>query len=221
VRLFIDSANLEEIRQAMELGLLDGVTTNPTLIASERGEQLPRDLKRHYKERVAEICRLCPGPVSAQTVGTAADDMVREAEAFAELAENIVVKLACTFEGLRAVRACGERGIATHVTGCFTASQALLAAKAGADYVSPFVGRLDDLSGDGMGLVREIVTIYENYNFETEILVASVHHPRHVLESALIGADIATAPLPVLKQLIEHPLTDKAIALFLRDWEGR
>lgn len=223
MQLFIDSADLDEIREGVELGLVDGVTTNPSLIRKERvrGAALaPQELKAHYARQLTEICRICPGPVSAETVGETAAEMLREAEAFAALAENIVVKLVLTFEGLKAVRECRERGIRTNVTTCFSASQALLAARAGADYISPFVGRIDDVSGDGMGLIREIATIYDNYDFETEILVASARHPRHVLEAALIGADITTAPLNVLKQLISHPLTDKGIASFLDDWRG-
>lgn len=220
MRLFADTADLDEIREGMELGIVDGVTTNPSLIARERGERPPPDLRRHYRDRLAEICRICPGPVSAETVGATAAEMVREAAAFAQIADNIVVKLVLTPEGLKAVRECVVRGIATNVTLCFSPVQALLAARAGADYVSPFVGRVDDVGGDGMGLVREIATIYENYNFETEILVASVRHPRHVLEAALTGADAATAPFPVLKQLYEHPLTERGITGFLKDWHG-
>jgi transaldolase len=224
MQLFIDSADLDEIREAVDLGLADGVTTNPSLIRQERPSDAPvspQDLKAHYKRQLSEICRVCPGPVSAETVGETAEEMLREAQEFAELAENIVVKIVLTLEGLKAVRACRERGIRTNVTTCFSASQALLVARAGADYVSPFVGRIDDVSGDGMGVIREIATIYENYGFETEILVASARHPRHVLEAALIGADVTTAPLKVLKQLIAHPLTDKGIAAFLKDWQGK
>jgi transaldolase len=224
MRLFVDTANLDEIREGMDLGIVDGVTTNPSLIAKERreaGAHDPRELKAHYKRQLAEVCRICPGPISAETVGATADEMLREAEDFAAIAENIVVKLVLTFEGLKAVRLCSERGIATNVTVCFSATQALLAARAGATYISPFVGRIDDVSGDGMGLIREIATIYDNYDFETEILVASARHPRHVLEAALIGADVTTAPLKVLKQLVSHPLTDKGIEAFLRDWQGK
>lgn len=220
MQLFVDTANLDEIREGVELGLVDGVTTNPSLFAKERGSG-GGDAKRQYSERLAEICRICSGPISAETVGETAEEMMREAEAFAAIAENIVVKLVLTPQGLKAVRACAERGIQTNVTVCFTATQALLAARAGATYVSPFVGRLDDVSGDGMGVVREIATIYDNYAFETRILVASARHPRHVLEAALIGADVTTAPLKVLKQLYDHPLTEKGITAFLRDWKGR
>ncbi|HEY7530708.1 MAG TPA: fructose-6-phosphate aldolase [Gemmatimonadota bacterium] len=220
MKLFADTANLDEIREGVELGLVEGVTTNPTLIARERGGGAAGDPVRHYRERLAEICRICDGPVSAETVGGTAEEMLREAEAFAAIAENVVAKVVLTPEGLKAVRACAERGIRTNVTLCFSATQALLAARAGADYVSPFVGRIDDASGDGMELVRDIATIYENYGFETRILVASVRHPRHVLEAALIGADAATAPYTVLKQLVRHPLTDAGIAAFLRDWKG-
>ena len=221
MRLFLDSANLDEIREGLELGLVDGVTTNPSLIAGERGEGSPREQERHWKERIGEICRICSGPVSAPAVGTTAAEILRQAEDLAGLAENVVIKLALTFEGLKAIRGCAERGIATHATLCFTATQALLAARAGADYVSPFVGRCEDVSGDGLGLLRDIVAIYENYNFETEIVVASARHPRHVLEAALIGADVTTAPLQVLKQLALHPLTDTGVAAFLKDWEAR
>jgi transaldolase len=223
MQLFIDSADLDEIREGVDLGIVDGVTTNPSLIRQERPADAPlspKDLKEHYKRQLTDICRICPGPVSAETVGMTADEMLREAEEFAELAENIVVKIVLTFEGLKAVRACRERGIRTNVTTCFSATQALLVARAGADYVSPFVGRIDDVSGDGMGLIREIATIYDNYGFETEILVASARHPRHVLEAALIGADVTTAPFKVLKQLVAHPLTEKGIAAFLKDWQG-
>ena len=220
MRLFIDTASLDEIREGVDLGLVDGVTTNPSLIAKERGDDASGGGKAHYKDQLAEICRICPGPVSAETVGTTAAEMVREAEEFAEIAENIVVKMVLTFAGLNAVRECAGRGIRTNVTLCFTPLQAMLAARAGADYISPFVGRIDDVGGDGMGVVREIATIYENYNFDTEILVASVRHPRHVLEAALIGADVATAPFKILKQLIQHPLTDKGIASFIKDWKG-
>ena len=218
MKLFVDTADLDEIREGVALGLVDGVTTNPTLIARERGGAPAGDPVRHYRERLAEICRICDGPVTAETVGTTAEEMVGEAEAFAAIAENIVVKVVLTLEGLKAVRTCAERGIRTNVTLCFSATQALLAARAGADYVSPFVGRIDDASGDGMEVVRDIATIYENYGFETEILVASVRHPRHVLEAALIGADVTTAPWSVLEQLARHPLTDAGIAAFLRDW---
>jgi transaldolase len=221
MQLFIDSADLDEIREGVELGVVDGVTTNPTLIAQERAGEAPgslRERKEHYMRQLREICGICPGPISAETVGETAGEMLREAEEFAALADNIVVKLVLTFEGLKAVRACRERGIRTNVTTCFSATQALLAGRAGADYISPFIGRIDAVSGDGMGLVRDIVAIYENYGFDTRVLVASVRHPRHVLEAALIGADVATAPLKVLKQLVEHPLTEKGIASFLEDW---
>ncbi|MBA2565075.1 MAG: fructose-6-phosphate aldolase [Gemmatimonadetes bacterium] len=220
MQLFLDSASLKDVREGMGLGLVDGVTTNPSLIAKERDASRPADARRHYRERLKEICALCPGPISAETVGTTATEMMREAEEYAAIAENIVVKVVLTAEGLRAVRECAARGIRTNVTLCFSATQALLAARAGADYVSPFVGRVDDVSGDGMALIRDIATIFENYNFATHILVASVRHPRHVLEAALIGADVATAPLAILKQLLAHPLTDKGVAAFLKDWEG-
>lgn len=212
MKLFLDSADLTEIRRAAEAGLIDGLTTNPSLLAKAVGEDsTPREV-------LAEICRVVDGPVSAEVVATAAADMVREGRELAKLADNIVVKLPLTEDGLRACREFHSEGIKTNVTLCFSPSQALLAAKAGATFVSPFVGRLDDISTEGMDLIRQIVQIYENYDFRTEVLVASVRHPQHVVEAALIGADAATMPAKVLHQLLKHPLTDKGLDAFLADW---
>lgn len=212
MKLFLDSADLTEIRRAAEAGLIDGLTTNPSLLAKAVGEDsTPREV-------LAEICRVVDGPVSAEVVATAAADMVREGRELAKLADNIVVKLPLTEDGLCACREFHSEGIKTNVTLCFSPSQALLAAKAGATFVSPFVGRLDDISAEGMDLIRQIVQIYENYDFRTEVLVASVRHPQHVVEAALIGADAATMPAKVLHQLLKHPLTDKGLDAFLADW---
>jgi len=212
MKLFLDSADLTEIRRAAEAGLIDGLTTNPSLLAKAVGEDsTPREV-------LAEICRVVDGPVSAEVVATAAADMVREGRELAKLADNIVVKLPLTEDGLRACREFHSEGIKTNVTLCFSPSQALLAAKAGATFVSPFVGRLDDISAEGMDLIRQIVQIYENYDFRTEVLVASVRHPQHVVEAALIGAHVATMPAKVIDQLLHHPLTDKGLDAFLADW---
>ncbi|MBW1721901.1 MAG: fructose-6-phosphate aldolase [Deltaproteobacteria bacterium] len=209
MKFFIDTANIEEIKKANEMGLLDGVTTNPSLVAREG---------RDFKELIQEICSIVDGPVNAEVVSTDAEGMVREARDLAALAENIVVKIPLIKEGLRAVKTLSEDGIRTNVTLCFSPIQALMAAKAGASYISPFIGRLDDVSQRGMSLVEQIVTIYENYGYETEVLVASVRNPVHVLEAALIGADIATIPFKVMEQLINHPLTDIGLEKFLADW---
>ncbi|AAC06476.1 fructose-6-phosphate aldolase [Aquifex aeolicus] len=210
MKFFLDTANVEEIKKAMEWGILDGVTTNPTLI-SKTG--------RPFKEVVKEILELVDGPVSLETVSLDAEGMIREGRMLAELGENVVVKIPMTPEGLKAVIALESEGIPTNVTLVFSPTQALLAAKAGASYVSPFVGRLDDISGEGMKLIEEIKTIFSNYEFDTEIIVASVRHPMHVLESALIGADICTMPFKVMEQLFKHPLTDIGLERFLKDWE--
>ncbi|MBW2302667.1 MAG: fructose-6-phosphate aldolase [Deltaproteobacteria bacterium] len=209
MKFFIDTANIEEIKKANEMGLLDGVTTNPSLVAREG---------RDFKELIQEICSIVDGPVNAEVVSTDAEGMVREARDLAALAENIVVKIPLIKEGLRAVKTLSEDGIRTNVTLCFSPIQALMAAKAGASYISPFIGRLDDISQRGMSLVEQIMTIYENYGYETEVLVASVRNPVHVLEAALIGADIATIPFKVMEQLINHPLTDIGLEKFLADW---
>ncbi len=209
MKLFLDTANLEEIRKGVELGVVDGVTTNPTLIAREG---------RPYRDVLLEICRTVDGPVSAEVVAQDAEGMVREARELAAIHENIVIKIPVTAEGLKAVRALRDEGIRTNVTLVFSANQALLAAKAGASFVSPFVGRLDDRGHEGMGLIEQIVTVYNNFGFDTEVIVASVRHPMHVLEAALIGADIATVPYKVLQSLLAHPLTDLGLEQFLADW---
>jgi transaldolase len=211
MKFFIDTANIEEIKKAWELGVIDGVTTNPSLISKEK------------KEPVAlfkAICAIVDGPISAEVIGTRADEMVKEAEDLAKIHENIVVKIPMIEEGLKAVKRLTASGIKTNVTLIFSPSQALLAAKAGATYVSPFVGRLDDISHNGMDIVADIQTIYENYDFDTEIIVASIRNPLHVIEAALIGADVATIPYSVIGQLIKHPLTDIGLEKFLKDWEN-
>lgn len=210
MKIFIDSANIKEIKQAAELGLIDGVTTNPTLVAKEN---------RPAAELLKEICALVPGPVSAEVISLEATGMLKEAEVLAKIAGNIVVKIPLIKEGLKAVRQLCAKKIKTNVTLCFSPSQALLAAKAGADYVSPFIGRLDDISQKGMDLIREIKQIYTNYNYKTQIIVASVRNPMHVVDAAKIGADIATVPFAVIEQLIKHPLTDIGVQRFLEDYK--
>ena len=192
------------------MGIIDGVTTNPSLVAKTG---------RRFRESLMEICDVVRGPVSAEVVSTTVDGMMKEARELAALRPNIVVKIPLIADGLKAVRICSEEGIRTNVTLCFSATQALLAAKAGASYISPFVGRLDDASADGMAVVADIIEIYENYGFDTQVLVASVRHPVHVLEAAKLGAHVATCPLSVLLQLTRHPLTDTGLARFLADWE--
>lgn len=209
MKFFIDSANIGEIREAKALGLIDGVTTNPTLVSKE-GKDLVTI--------VGEICSIVDGPISVEAVSSQADAMVKEARQLAQMGENIVVKIPMCSEGLKAVRCLSQEGIYTNVTLVFSAVQALLAAKAGANYVSPFVGRLDDASHSGMEIVEQILTILTNYDFDSEVIVASIRHPLHVLEAALMGADIATIPYKVLMQLIKHPLTDVGIDKFLADW---
>jgi transaldolase len=209
MKFFIDTASVEEIKTAMEMGMVDGVTTNPTLIA-KTGKPFP--------EVVKEIVSLVPGPVSLEVVSLDTQGMVDEARQLAKLGDNVVIKIPMTVEGLRAVRILRAEGIKTNVTLVFSALQALLAAKAGANYVSPFVGRLDDVGHEGMELVSEILQIYDAYGFETEVIVASVRHPQHVLQSALLGADIVTVPFKVIKQLARHPLTDVGLERFLEDW---
>ena len=210
MKFFIDTAHIDEIRQAQSYGLLDGVTTNPSLIAQT---------KRHFKEVIAEICTVVDGPISAEVVSTDYQGMIAEAADLHALHPNIVVKIPLIMEGLKATRWCTEQGIKTNVTLCFSPLQALLAAKAGATYISPFVGRLDDIAHDGMELIAQIADIYENYKFETEILVASVRHPMHVLQAATLGADVVTVPFKVLSQLAKHPLTDIGLQRFLDDWK--
>ncbi len=210
MKFFIDTANLDEIRRATELGLADGVTTNPSLIAKEGA---------NFEDRIRDICTIVDGPVSAEVIATEAEAMVNEARHLAEIAPNIVVKIPMTTEGIKATKSLSTEGIKTNVTLVFSALQALLAAKAGANYVSPFIGRLDDISCEGMDLIKDIVQIFDNYAFDTEIIVASVRHPIHVLQAAKIGADIATIPYRVIAQLAHHPLTDIGLARFLADWK--
>ncbi|MEW6585774.1 MAG: fructose-6-phosphate aldolase [Nitrospirota bacterium] len=210
MKFFIDTANLEEIRKANDLGVIDGVTTNPSLIAKEGVDPIPL---------LKEICTIVNGPVSAEAVTMKAEEMIEEAASLSKIDKNIVVKIPMTAEGLKAVKKLSGMGVKTNVTLVFSPSQALLAAKAGASYVSPFVGRLDDISHTGMELVRDIIQIYENYLFETEVIVASIRNPLHVVEAAKIGAHIATIPYSVIIQLTRHPLTDIGIEKFLKDWE--
>jgi transaldolase len=210
MKIFLDSANVNEIREAMSWGAIDGVTTNPSLVAKEGREFFPL---------LKEICEVVNGPVSMETTCRDAEGMVEEGREFSKLHPHIVVKCPLTKEGLKATRQLSAERIRVNVTLCFSPSQALLAAKAGASFVSPFVGRLDDISHDGMGLIRDIKTIYANYGFSTKILVASVRHPLHVVEAARIGADIATMPFTVLEALVKHPLTDAGLERFLKDWE--
>jgi len=210
MKFFIDTANVEEIRKASEWGLVDGVTTNPSLVAREG---------RQFEEIIKEICSIVNGPVSAEAVSMDAEGLIKEGRALAEIHENIVVKIPMTLEGLKATKTLFKDGIKTNVTLVFSPSQALLAAKAGATYVSPFVGRLDDISITGMDLVAQILDIYENYGYKSEVIVASIRHPLHVVESAAMGAHVATIPFKVLEQLSRHPLTDSGIEKFLKDWE--
>jgi transaldolase len=210
MKFFLDTANVDEIREAAGLGLIDGVTTNPSLVAKAG---------RPFEEVVHEICEIVQGPVSAEVVSLEADEMVAEGRRLAAIHEHVVVKCPLIKEGLKATRRLTDEGVRVNVTLCFSPNQALLAAKAGAAYVSPFVGRLDDVSQDGMELLRQIIAIYENYGFPTEVLAASIRHPKHVLEAALMGADVATIPYKVFDALFNHPLTDKGLAAFLADWE--
>lgn len=210
MKFFIDTANLDEIRKVVDMGLADGVTTNPSLIAKEHCA---------FEDRIREICSIVDGPVSAEVISTDVEGMVKEAVKLAEIASNIVVKIPMTTDGLRATKKLAGEGIKTNVTLVFSPLQALLTAKAGANYVSPFIGRLDDISHEGMNLVEDIIQIFDNYAFETEIIVASIRHPIHVLEAAKIGADIATIPYKVIAQLAHHPLTDIGLENFLADWE--
>lgn len=210
MKFFIDSADVSEIKDALAMGMCDGVTTNPSLVAKTG---------RTFDAVIADILEICSGPVSLEVTTTAYADMMAQGRELAKHADNVVVKLPLTPEGLKASRTCYEEGIATNVTLCFSPSQALLAAKAGATYISPFVGRLDDISTDGMALIQDIRAIYDNYDYETQILVASVRHPQHVVDSALAGADVATIPHKVIGQLAKHPLTDSGLAKFMADWE--
>jgi transaldolase len=210
MKFFLDTANLDEIKKVAAMGLLDGVTTNPSLIAKEKGA---------FKDIILSICEVVPGPVNAEVVSLDTEGMLREGRDLAKLHPNIVVKIPMTKEGMVAVRKLAQEKIRTNVTLIFSSSQALIAAKAGASFVSPFLGRLDDISHVGMDLVRQIVAIYDNYDFETEVLAASLRHPVHVVEAALAGADISTVPAKVFDQLFSHPLTDIGIARFLEDWQ--
>ena len=212
MKFFIDTANIDEIKKGVEMGMVDGVTTNPSLVAKET---------RPFEEIVAEICQIVDGPVNAEVVSLEAEGMLSEAKELVKIADNIVIKIPMIVEGLKAVKQLTAEGIKTNVTLVFSASQALLAAKAGATFVSPFVGRLDDIGNPGMDLIGDIVTIYDNYGYQSEIIVASVRSPQHVMDAALLGADIATIPLKVITQLAKHPLTDIGMQQFLDDWEKR
>jgi len=210
MQFFIDSADIGEIKKALALGLCDGVTTNPSLVAKTG---------RAFKDVLKEIVALAPGPISAEVTATDAEGMLREAREYAKYGDQVVIKIPLIVEGLRAVKVLSDEGVKTNVTLCFSAVQALLAAKAGATYVSPFVGRLDDISQDGMAFIADILQIYRNYDFQTKVLVASVRHPVHVLEAARLGADVATIPFGVIEQLAKHPLTESGLKKFLADWE--
>lgn len=211
MKLFIDTANVDEIREIAEWGVVDGVTTNPSLIAKE---------KRDFKEVVTEITGIVDGPISAEVVSLKHDEMVEEAKELAKIHKNIIIKVPMTEEGLIAVKKLHAMGIKTNVTLVFTSTQALLAAKAGASYVSPFLGRLDDISTNGLNLIEEIMDIFNNYSYDTEVIAASIRHPMHVVECARLGCDIATVPYKVFKQMLHHPLTDSGIERFLKDWES-
>jgi transaldolase len=213
MKFFIDTANLDEIKEANELGLIDGVTTNPTLVAREG------DID--FKERIKAICDIVSGDVSAEVTALDTEGMLREGRELARIASNVVVKCPLTLDGLKATRTFRAEGIKVNVTLCFSAAQALLAAKAGATYISPFIGRLDDTAWDGMNLIRDIVQIYENYGFATEVLAASIRHPVHIVDCALAGAHVATIPFKVITGLVKHPLTDKGLEGFLADWQKR
>ena len=211
MKFFIDTANLDEIREANELGLIDGVTTNPSLIAKEKNVD--------FSEHIAKICEMVKGDVSAEVTSVDAEGMLKQGRELAKIAPNVVIKCPLTLDGLKATRAFREEGTKVNVTLCFSAAQALLAAKAGATYISPFIGRLDDIGQNGMQLIADIVQIYDNYNFETQVLAASIRHPMHIVDAALLGAHVATIPFKVIQQLAKHPLTDKGIDSFTSDWK--
>jgi len=211
MKFFVDTANLDEIREAADMGVLDGVTTNPSLVKEEGNVD--------FHEHVFRICEIVDGDVSAEVTATDFDGMMDEARTLYQIHDNVVVKIPLIKEGIKALRALDEEGIRTNCTLCFSPTQALVAAKAGADYISPFIGRIDDISSDGMTLIEEIVRIYDNYGFDTEILAASIRHPTHVKRAALAGADVATMPFETLTKLLNHPLTDKGLERFLDDWE--
>lgn len=210
MKFFIDTADIKEIKEALALGVLDGVTTNPSLVAKTG---------RPFREVLEEIVSVVDGPVSAEVIATDAEGMMREAEELHAIHDNIVIKIPIIREGLKVIKRCHEKNIPTNVTLCFSPMQALMAAKAGATYISPFVGRLDDIATEGMELIRQIRTIYDNYGYETEILVASVRHPVHVVQAAMMGADVATIPFGVISSLLKHPLTDIGLERFLEDWK--
>jgi transaldolase len=212
MKFFIDTANLDEIKEAAELGILDGVTTNPSLVAKEK-----YDIS--FKDLIREICKIVSGPVSAEVVSTDVEGMMNEAHDLAKIANNVVIKIPLLKDGLKAVKRLKSEGIKTNVTLCFSPTQALLAAKAGASFISPFIGRLDDTSQEGMEVVEQIITIYKNYDYNTEVLVASIRHPLHVVQAAMLGADIVTMPFKVIDQLVKHPLTDIGLQKFLADWK--
>lgn len=211
MKFFLDTANLDEIREASEMGLIDGVTTNPSLVSKEGDVD--------FKEHLAKICEMVPGDISAEVTAIDTEGMLREGRDYAKVAQNVVIKVPLTLDGLKACRTFRSEGTKVNVTLCFSAAQALLAAKAGATYISPFIGRLDDVSTDGMQLIRDIVQIYDNYGFATEVLAASIRHPMHIVDCALAGADVATMPFKVIQQLVKHPLTDKGLEAFLADWK--
>lgn len=212
MKLYLDTGNVNEIREAASYGLLDGITTNPSLVSKEG---------RDFKDLLLEICQIVDGPISAEVVSLEAASMVKEGRELAKIHQNIIVKVPLIPEGLKATRQMASEGIRVNVTLCFSPTQALLAAKAGAWCVSPFIGRLDDISSDGMELIEQILTIYENYDYHTQVLVASVRHPQHVVEAALLGGHICTMPYNVFQQLVKHPLTDIGLKKFLADWEAR
>jgi transaldolase len=212
MKFFLDTANVKEIQEAASLGLLDGVTTNPSLVAKEG---------RVFKEVLIEICNIVDGPISAEVVSLEADAMVKEGKVLAKIHKNIVVKVPLIAEGLKATKRLAAEGIKVNVTLCFSPTQALLAAKAGAWCVSPFIGRLDDISSNGMELIRQILTIYRNYDYKTQVLVASVRHPQHVVEAALAGGHICTMPFTIFQQMVKHPLTDSGLKKFLADWDAQ
>ncbi|MEW6456639.1 MAG: fructose-6-phosphate aldolase [Acidobacteriota bacterium] len=210
MKIFLDTANLNEIREGVAWGVVDGVTTNPTLISKEEGK---------FEKIIKEICRVVNGPVSVEAVSTSSDEIVEEGKELSKISPNVVIKIPMTVDGIKAVKKLNDLKIKTNVTLVFSPSQAILAAKAGADYISPFIGRLDDISTDGMNLIEDILTMYENYSFKTQVIVASIRHPVHIVEAALIGAPIVTVPFPVLEKLVRHPLTDIGINKFLEDWK--
>jgi len=210
MKIFLDTANLDQIKEAASWGIVDGITTNPTLVSKENMK---------FEDLIKKICQVVPGPVSVECVSTASKDIINEARGLAKLAENVAVKIPINLEGLKATKVLSQEGIKVNTTLIFSSNQALLAAKAGTAFVSPFIGRLDDISHEGMGLVDEIMVIFNNYGFTTEVIVASIRHPLHVVEAAMTGADIATIPFGVLEKMVKHPLTDIGMETFLKDWE--